>query len=277
MPKLKLQTINMNREILDREFNGLKTELATYIFRLVTHRELTEDVVHDTYIKVVGNIDSFQGKSTFKTWVFSIATNLSKNILIRQNKWFVNAQDYGAMLHQKSIEHWNAFQQVFESTPEQEYEVKEHLVYCFNCINKTLEIEQQVCLLLKEVYDFKVSEIIQITELSEGKVKHAIADARKHLVAVFDQRCAFVNKNGVCHQCTELTGILNPKQDALIKANELKLVKERDSENHERLLDLRLELVRSVDPLNSKNTLVTSYFLENSEKWVKEGKQKKVL
>ena len=181
------------------------------------------------------------------------------------------------MLHVKSKEHWDAFQQVFDSTPEQEYEVKEHLEYCFNCLNKTLEIEQQVCLLLKEVYNFKVREIIQITELSEGKVKHAIANARKNLVTIFDKRCAFVNKNGVCHQCTELTGILNPKQDAQIKANKLKLVKKQKTENQERLLDIRLEVIRSIDPLNSKNTLVTSYFLENSEKWVKEGKQKKVL
>jgi len=132
----------MNRSNLDIEFNELKTELFSYIFRLVTNRELTEDVVHDTYIKVVDKIDTFQGNSSFKTWVFSIATNISKNILIRQNKWIVNAQDYGAMLHIKSKEHWDIFQKVFDSTPEQEYEVKEHLEYCFNCINKTLEIEQ---------------------------------------------------------------------------------------------------------------------------------------
>lgn len=267
----------MNRKDLDIQFNDLKAELTSYVFRLVTNREITEDIIHDTYIKGVSKIETFQGNSTFKTWIYSIATNISKNILIRQNRWIVNAQDYGAMLHVKSKEHWDAFQQVFESTPEQEYEVKEHLEYCFNCINKTLDIEQQVCLLLKEVYDFKVREIMQITELSEGKVKHAIADARKHLIHIFDQRCAFVNKKGTCHQCTELTGILNPKQDVHIKANKLKLVKKKDTKNQELLLDIRLELVQSIDPLNSKNSLVTSYFLENSEKWVKEGKEKKVL
>ena len=181
------------------------------------------------------------------------------------------------MLHVKSKEHWDQFQEVFASTPEQEYEVKEHLEYCFNCINKTLEIEHQVCLLLKEVYDFKIREIVEITELSEGKVKHTIANARKLLIEIFDKRCAFVNKNGVCHQCTELTGILNPKQDAQVKANKLKLARKQATENQEKLLDIRLELVRLIDPLNSKNTLVTSYFLENSEKWVEEGKEKKVL
>lgn len=267
----------MNREDLDIKFNSLRNELSSYIFRLVTNRETTEDIVHDTYIKVVENIETFQGRSTFKTWVFSVATNLGKNILVRQNKWTVNAQDYGAVLHLKSQEHWNAFQRVFDSTPEQEYEVKEHLNYCFNCMNKTLELEQQVCLLLKEIYDFKVAEIIEITRLSEGKVKHAIANARKHLTHIFEKRCAFINKEGVCHQCTELTGILNPKQDVQAKANQLKLGKKKIDESQNHLLDLRFEIVRNIDPLNSKNTLVTNYFLENSEKWVEEGRKKKVL
>lgn len=267
----------MDRTTLDTDFNDIKSELASYVFRLVTNRELTEDIVHDTYIKVVDKIDTFQNNSSFKTWVFSIATNHSKNILMRQNRWLVNAQDFGAMLHIQSKEHWNAFQQVFNSTPDQKYEVKEHLVYCFNCINKTLEVEQQVCLLLKEVYAFKIREIIEITQLSEGKVKHAIADARKQMISIFDKRCAFVNKNGVCHQCTELTGMLNPKQNVIIEANKLKLTKRKATENRDRLLDLRFELVRSIDPLNSKNTLITSYFLENSEKWVEEGKKKKLF
>ncbi|NMH89068.1 RNA polymerase sigma factor [Flavivirga algicola] len=267
----------MNRNYLDEQFNSFKNELSSYVFRLVTSKELTEDIVHDTYLKVIDKMESFGERSSFKTWVFTIATNHSKNILKRQNKWVENAQDYGAMLHVKSKEHWDAFQNVFSATPDQLYEIKEHLNYCFNCMNKTLEIEQQVCLLLKEVYSFKVSEIIEITGLTEGKVKHAIANARKVLINIFEHRCAFVNQKGTCHQCSELTGMLNPKQDVHMKAKALKLSKAKNKENKERLLDLRLELVSVIDPLNSKNSLVTTYFLENSEKWVKEGKQKKVL
>ena len=265
------------KELYEIEFISFKDELSSFVFRLVTNRQDTEDIVQETYLKTFEKLNTFREKSSFKTWVFTIAMNTAVNYLKKQKRWQENAQDYGANLHSKSPEHWDAFQQVFNSTPEQEYEVKEHLNYCFNCINKTLEIEQQVCLLLKEVYDFKVREIIQITGLSEGKVKHAIANARKNLTYIFDKRCAFVNKNGACHQCTELTGILNSKQDAQIKANELKLVRKNNTENKDRLLDLRLEIVRSINPLNSKNSLVTTYFLENSEKWVAEGKQKKVL
>ncbi len=38
----------MNRSNIDIEFNDFKDELASYVFRLVTNRELTQDIVHDT-------------------------------------------------------------------------------------------------------------------------------------------------------------------------------------------------------------------------------------
>ncbi|MEL6537139.1 MAG: RNA polymerase sigma factor [Bacteroidota bacterium] len=213
----------MTRQEIDQQFHQLTPELTSYLFRLVSNKEEAEDIVHDTYLKVVSKIDSFAGLSSFKTWVYTIATNIAKNKLVRQNRWIVQAQDYGASLHGKSPQHWEVFQQVFQSTPEQEYSIKEHLVYCFNCMNKTLEIEQQICLLLKEVYDFKVKEIMVITELSEGKVKHAIANARTTLTEIFDRRCAMVNQKGVCNQCSELTGILNPKQNIQERVNQLRL------------------------------------------------------
>jgi len=105
-----------------------------------------------------------------------------------------------------------------------------------------------------------------------------LADTRKNMIRIFDDRCAFVNKKGVCHQCTALTGILNSKQDAHIKAQKIKMVKEGNSSvDKEYLLDLRLELVNGIDPLNSKNTIINTYMLESCETWVKEGIEKKVL
>jgi len=267
----------MKEQNYTNQFLEFKDELSSFVFRLTTNKHSTEDIVQDTFVKVVEKSDTFKQKSSFKTWVFTIATNLSKNHLKKSNKWLENTQDYGANLHVKSQEHWDSFHRVFNSTPEKDYEIREHIVYCFNCINKTLELQQQVCLLLKDVYEFTLSEIIEISGLTEGKAKHAIADARKNMIRIFDNRCSFVNKRGACHQCTELKGVLNLQQDAHIKANEIKLVRKGNSENAEHLYNLRLELVKSIDPLNSKNSIINTYMLESAENWVKEGKEKKVL
>lgn len=267
----------MNKSEAADSFLALKDELLSFIFRLLPQRQDAEDIVQETYIKVHESIDSFRGDASFKTWVFSIALNLAKNQLSKQKRWELNSQDYGAMLHMHSPEHWEKFREVFNATPNRIYEISEHIAYCLNCINKTLPLEQQVCLLLKEIYEFKIDEIVEITGLSLGKVKHAIADARKDMIHIFDARCSFISKEGHCDQCTALKGILNPEHDARIEANKITMVRKGDSPDREYLLNLRLELTRSIDPLNSPNTLMNTFMLESREKWVAEGKERNVL
>ncbi len=267
----------MNQKELTDSFLAIKNELLSFVFRLISQRQDAEDIVQETYLRVHEKIDSFKGQSSFKTWVFSIALNLSRNQLSKQKRWEENSQDYGAMLHSHSPEHWVEFRAVFDATPTRQYEISEHIAYCLNCINKTLALEQQICLLLKELYEFKIDEIINITGLTLGKVKHAIADARRDMIRIFDSRCSFISKQGVCHQCTALKGILNPEQDAQIEAKKIAMVRHGDSTDREYLLNLRLQLARSIDPLNSPNTLLTTYMLEKRDQWVAEGQQRKVL
>ncbi len=180
-----------------------------------------------------------------------------------------------ANLHLQSKDLTEKVVALYQSKPDQDYEVKEHISYCFNCMTKTLEVHQQVCLWLKEVYDFKIEEIIQITELSEGKVKHAIANARKTMVDIFEEKCAFVSQKGVCHQCTQLAGYLNPKEDARKKALEIKMVREGMTPDKKRLLDLRLELVKDIHPLTASMSHIHTYFIENNPKWVEMASSEK--
>lgn len=259
------------------EFISFREQLESFLYRLLTNTQDVEDLIQDTYIQIFDKIDTFKNASSFKTWVFAIALNKAKNHLDKQKRWGENTQDYGAKLHDQSDELWNKMLTVFHATPEKQYEVKEHLTYCFNCINKTLNLEQQICLLLKEVHEFKVWEIVEITGLSEGKVKHAIANARKNMIRIFNNRCSFVNKKGVCHQCTTLTGRLNSEKDAAEQANKLQLVKEMNNPDKEYLLNLRIELVKSINPLNAPNFKLHDYMLNSAENWVKLGETKKVL
>jgi len=42
----------MNREKYINEFLSFKSELKSYLFRLVVNRQDTEDIVHDTFLKI---------------------------------------------------------------------------------------------------------------------------------------------------------------------------------------------------------------------------------
>ena len=112
-------------------------------------------------------------------------------------------------------------------------------------------------------------EIILITDLTEGKVKHAIIDVRKDMSRIFERRCSLINKKGICHQCNELNGIFNPQQDAYIEANKLKLAQEAACANDDKLLNLRLQLIRSIDPLHAEGTNLHNFIMERCLDWAR--------
>ena len=255
------------KESYQEEFVQFQDQLKSYIYRIVAHKQETEDIFQDTYIKTFKNIDSFRGASSFKTWVFTIATNLAKDSLKARTRW---GEDWMELVRDAHVEDKRLQQKKFEISRNSEhgkFVIKEHINYCFTCVSKTLLLFNQVCLLLKEVYHFKVHEIVSITGLTEGKVKHALADARKDMKRIFKKRCALINKEGICHQCTGLNKRFNPEQEMQIEANRIKMIKEAESEDYDRLFDLRLQLVRSLDPFEAEGIDLHNYLLENSPGW----------
>lgn len=233
-------------------FAEFKNQLKSYLYRLLTDRDDAEDLTHDTFVKAFDKISTFKGNGSLKTWVFTIATNLAYDHLKKYKRWLPDAQDKSMMLAMGSEEIKDNFKKVSLISGEGAYEMKEHIDFCFTCISKTLPIENQVALILKDIYDFSVNDICLILEKTEGVVKHLLIDARKTMTNIFDHRCALINKNGVCHQCSQLNGVFNPKQDQQAALMKLELVKASKKFNREKLYDLRTTLVKAIDPTRGK-------------------------
>lgn len=124
--------------------------------------------------------------------------------------------------------------------------------HCFTCMSKTLPIERQIALILKDVYDFSIKDIALILEKSIDITKHLLQDARKMMVQIFDDRCALIRKEGVCNQCSELNGAFKSKQDTQIQLNQIDFVKGSKKYNRDELYEMRAKLIKAIDPLKGK-------------------------
>jgi RNA polymerase sigma-70 factor (ECF subfamily) len=142
--------------------------------------------------------------------------------------------------------------EVHAQSPHARYDMKEHIDTCFTCISKNLPVENQVAVILKDVYDFPVDDIGHILGVTEGVTKYLLQSGRQTMTDIFDRRCALVNKEGVCHQCSELNGWFNPKQHQQQALMELDLVKGSKKYNRDELYTLRAQLVKAIDPLRSE-------------------------
>lgn len=232
-------------------FAEFQNQLKSYLYRLLTDRNDVDDLTHDTFIKAFSKLSTFNRHAELKTWVFKIATNLAYDHLRKARRWQADAQDRAAELAIGSEEIKRVFWMVHDTSPYGTYEMKEHIDYCFTCISKTLPIENQVALILKDIYDFQTREIAEILEKSEAIIKHLLNDARNIMTGIFEHRCALINKNGVCHQCSHINEIFNPKQDQQEELMKLDLVKGSKKYNREALFKLRTMLVKAIDPLHA--------------------------
>lgn len=238
-------------------FRQFESALNAYLYRLTANREEAEDLCQDAFIKGFENISSFSGKAQLKTWVFAIATNLAKDRLRRRRRWTVDAQERCRDKTLASVEIQQRMMAINQSSPQGQYEIKEHIDMCFTCMAKTLPLDHQLALILKDVYGFTLKDIALIVERGQGAVKHAVRDARRTMVDIFDQHCSLVSKKGVCHQCTELNGIFNPRQ----AAQQQKLALSESTASREHLYSLRAQLVRAIDPLRAEGTDLHDYLL----------------
>lgn len=262
----KLKPHAMSTEILNKEFEVVRGQLKSYILRITASVSDTEDIVQDTYLKASEKLGSFRGESSLKTWLFAIASNLAKDNRRAKRRWAENVTDMGKEAALSDPQFFREAMQIRMTSPQGQFEIKEHIAFCFTCISRSLPLEQQISLLLKEVYEFKVPEIAQIIDSSEAMVKYYLHTGRTKMTGIFEGRCALINKTGVCHQCTELNGIFNPKQKAQEELVKIDMAREAEKADKERLFDLRMQVVRGIDPFESGAAELQLHHLEHNRK-----------
>ncbi len=249
-----------------KEFEISRSQLKSYILRITASIEDTEDIIQDTFIKASLSLDSFRAESTVKTWIFTIASNIAKDNLRAKKRWPETVTDICREKALSNPEYFPAIAHIMQTSSQSKFEIKEHITFCLTCISKSLPLEQQICLLLKEIYEFKVSEIVEILHTTEAMVKYYLHTSRTKMVSVFEGRCALINKEGTCHQCSELNGIFNPKHNFEIEKNKIEFAKKASDPNREHLLDLRLKIMKEIDPFNSEGSdLQLHHILHNRD------------
>ena len=254
----------MTVELFNEEFELVIAELKSYLLRITASKSDAEDIVHDTYLKALNNIQTFRGESSLKTWVFTIASNLAKDNLRGQKRWPENVTDITKNAALANKQFFQEAMNIRMNSDYGQYEAREHIALCFTCVSKSLPLEQQLCLLLKEVYEFKVSEISMIIDATEAMVKYYLHSGRSKMINIFESKCALINKAGICHQCSELNGIFNPKQNTQVELMKIDMVKAAEKKDKQHLFDLRMKILQEIDPFKSKASELQLHHLEHN-------------
>ena len=130
-----------------------ETKYAVYsvIYAIVKNRHTTEDLMQETYMKVLANLHHYDGRVKFLTWMVTIAKNLAIDYYRRESKvMVVDSQDQAFLLPSH------------DDHTETKLESEQYL--------KILTAEEREIVLLKVVSELKHHEIAKIVNKPLGTV-----------------------------------------------------------------------------------------------------------
>lgn len=125
-------------------------KLVYYIcYQITKDRDASEDLVQETFIKLITSIDNYQEKGKFKQYIMMIARNVSKNYLTR-------CVNKNPLLDEEQI-----------NGTKDENKVNKIIFF----INDYLDEENAEIVTLKIVHNLKFKEIAEYKNLSIGIIQ----------------------------------------------------------------------------------------------------------
>jgi len=163
-------------------------EIHLHCYRMMGSLHDAEDLTQETLLRAWQRLDSFEGRSTFRAWLYRVATNACLNALDRRRREApaitrTRLNGYRA----DDVPHLEPYPDVLLNgparaengdTPEARYELRESISLAFQVAIQLLPPRQRAVLILGDVLGFSPREMAGLMGSSVASVNSALQRAR---------------------------------------------------------------------------------------------------
>jgi RNA polymerase sigma-70 factor, ECF subfamily len=159
--------------------NKYHRRVARLLTRMVRNQEDIEDIVQETFIKAYRAIGNFRGDSAFYTWIYRIAINTAKNLLVTQGRRPSTLKESNDG-DSETFEDNAALSNI--DTPESLYQTKQ-IGEAVNEAMSALPEELRSAIVMREIDGLSYEEIAAAMDCPIGTVRSRIFRARESIAA----------------------------------------------------------------------------------------------
>src|SRR5436309_10920229 len=168
-----------------------RRELHAHCYRMLGSLQDAEDALQETLLRAWRGLARFEGRSSLRSWLYTIATNTSLSAIERRPKRVLPV-DYGAAADPHEPPGRPAVESVWiepypdeiigiedgYAAPEARYEQREAVELAFVAALQHLPANQRAALILREVLGFSAKEAAEMLDTSVASINSALQRAR---------------------------------------------------------------------------------------------------
>ena len=194
LPPDEIRRIASNPQGFGELTEPYRRELQIHCYRILGSLHEAEDMVQETYIKAWKHIGTYEGRASFRSWLYKIATNTCLDFLdTKRSRRLLpfqvspsSAPDSPIMPPTPELTWLEPFPDEWladatAGNPEARYSQAESISLSFLTALQVLPARQRAVLILRDVLDFSAIETAEVLELTVSSVNSALHRARKTL------------------------------------------------------------------------------------------------
>ncbi len=156
-----------------------KDRLFGLVFSMVSHREQAEDLIQEIFVKAYFALDSFEGQSSFYTWLYRIASNHCLDYLRKHKPIQISLE------HPLSDDSEMTFENTLKAPRSDDPEAPLEAPSEAAALLAALDPEQRLILSLRELEGHSYEELADLLNCPVNTVKSRLNRAREALKAAY--------------------------------------------------------------------------------------------
>ncbi len=155
------------------------------ILKICSNRDDAAELTQDTFVKVLESIRTFRGNSSFYTWLFRVAVNLTLNHCRRRFKLSPASLDATNDIEKQQEPLAAVLADAAQKDPAAIAQQKELVERMLELIGQ-LPQDYRVILILRDIEQMNYADIAAVLEIEHGTVKSRLSRARAALRDLWD-------------------------------------------------------------------------------------------